>query len=170
MILTYFCSSSFLMVVPLPINIRVFPLYSHWSHSHLPARPNSSFFSVMLSPIPASFCICITHSVSYSSFLLCCLVTKSCLTLCDPRDCSPPGSSFHGIYFPDKNTGVGFHSLLQGIFHTQGSNPHLYWQADSSPLNHPGSPLIIYFVILLQLLHWESGVCFNNKMVKFNQD
>ena len=27
----------------------------------------------------------------------CCLVTKSCLTLCNPMDCSPPGSSVHGI-------------------------------------------------------------------------
>ena len=26
---------------------------------------------------------------------------------------------------PGKNTGVGFHALLQGIFLTQGSNPHL---------------------------------------------
>ena len=26
-----------------------------------------------------------------------CLVFKSCLTLCDPMDCSPPGSSVHGI-------------------------------------------------------------------------
>ena len=26
---------------------------------------------------------------------------------------------------PDKNTGVGCHALLQGIFPTQGSNPHL---------------------------------------------
>ena len=25
------------------------------------------------------------------------LVTQSCLTLCDPVDCSPPGSSVHGI-------------------------------------------------------------------------
>ena len=27
----------------------------------------------------------------------CCLVTKSCQSLCDPMDCSPPGSSVHGI-------------------------------------------------------------------------
>ena len=27
----------------------------------------------------------------------CCLVAQSCLTLCDPTDCSPPGSSVHGI-------------------------------------------------------------------------
>ena len=25
-----------------------------------------------------------------------CLVTQSCLTLCDPMDCGPPGSSVHG--------------------------------------------------------------------------
>ena len=25
------------------------------------------------------------------------LVTKSCPTLCDPVDCSPPGSSVHGL-------------------------------------------------------------------------
>ena len=30
--------------------------------------------------------------------ILCCgLVTKLCPTLCDPMDCSPPGSSVHGI-------------------------------------------------------------------------
>ena len=28
----------------------------------------------------------------------CCLVAKSCLTLCDPMDCSPPGPSDHGIF------------------------------------------------------------------------
>ena len=29
--------------------------------------------------------------------ILDCLVTQSCLTLCDPKDCGPPGSSVHGI-------------------------------------------------------------------------
>ena len=28
----------------------------------------------------------------------CCLVSKSCLLLWDPMDCSPPGSSVHGIF------------------------------------------------------------------------
>ena len=55
---------------------------------------------------------------------------------CDPRDCSPPGSSIHGIFF-GKNTGVGCHFLPQGIFPTQGSNLCLlYWQVDSLPLHH----------------------------------
>ena len=48
-------------------------------------------------------------------------VIPSCLTLCDPMNCSLPGFSVHGDS-PGKNTGVGCHALLQGIFLTQGSN------------------------------------------------
>ena len=58
-----------------------------------------------------------------------CLVAQPCLTLCDPMDRSPPGSSVDGDS-PGKNTGVGFHALLQGIFSTQGLNPgflHCRW-------------------------------------------
>ena len=53
-----------------------------------------------------------------------CLVTQSCPTLCDPIDCSLPGSSVHGDS-PGKNPGVGCYALLQGIFPTQGSKPGL---------------------------------------------
>ena len=44
-----------------------------------------------------------------------------------PMDCSPPNSSklLRPWDSPDKNTGVGCHFLLQGIFPTQGSNPVL---------------------------------------------
>ena len=55
-----------------------------------------------------------------------CLVAQSCLTLCDPMDCSPPGSSVHEDS-PGKSTGVDSHALLQGIFPTQGSNPGLLY-------------------------------------------
>ena len=45
---------------------------------------------------------------------------------------------------PGKNTGVGCHFLLQGIFLTQGSNPRLlcllHWQMGSLPLVPPGKP------------------------------
>ena len=70
-----------------------------------------------------------------------CSVGKSCLPLqphrlqlarllC-PRD------------FPGKNTGVGCHFLLQGIFPNQGSNPCLlHWQANSLPVSHQESPYI----------------------------
>ena len=41
------------------------------------------------------------------------LVAQSCLNLCNPMDCSRPGSS--GLWYsPGKNTEVGCHSLFQG--------------------------------------------------------
>ena len=55
---------------------------------------------------------------------LLCLITQSCLTLGDPIDYSPPSSFVYGDS-PGKNTEVGCHALLQGIFTTQGSNPGL---------------------------------------------
>ena len=48
-------------------------------------------------------------------------VNQSCLTLCDPTDCSLPGSICPWD-FPGKSTRVGCHFLLQRIFPTQGSN------------------------------------------------
>ena len=42
-------------------------------------------------------------------------------TLGNPMDCSPSGSSVHGI-LQTKNTAVANHFLLQGIFLSQGSN------------------------------------------------
>ena len=57
------------------------------------------------------------------------LAALSCPTLCHPKDCSPAGSSIHGI-LQARYTGVGCHALLQGIFPTQGSPTR---QADSLP-------------------------------------
>ena len=61
---------------------------------------------------------------SFCDYECVCLVTQLCQTLCDPMDCSPPGSSVHGAS-PGKTIGVGCHALLQGIFPTQGSIPGL---------------------------------------------
>ena len=67
-----------------------------------------------------------------------------CPTLCNPMDYSPLGFSVHGNS-PGKNTGVGCHALLQGIFLTLGSNPCLlclpHWQAGSLLLVPPGKAL-----------------------------
>ena len=71
-----------------------------------------------------------------------CLVTQSCLTLCDPVDCNPPGFSVHGDS-PGKNTVVGCHILLQGILPTQGLNPGLpHCRQILYCLSHKGSPRI----------------------------
>ena len=63
-----------------------------------------------------------------------------CPTLCDPMNCNPPGSSDHGDS-PGKNTGVGCHALLQGIFLPQESNQgllHCRWILYQ--LSYQGSP------------------------------
>ena len=56
-----------------------------------------------------------------SQLMLCCAKSlQSFPTLCDPIDCSPPGSSVHGIL---QARILEWVALLQGIFPTQGSNP-----------------------------------------------
>ena len=69
------------------------------------------------------------------------LVAKLGPTPCDPKDCSPPGSSIHGIL--QASSRVGCHFLLQGVFLTQKWNSCLlcllHWRADSLPLSHLGS-------------------------------
>ena len=68
-----------------------------------------------------------------------CLVAQSCLTLCNPMDCSLPGTSVLGDS-PGKNTGVGCHALLQEIFPTQKSNPGLlHCRRILYHLSHQGS-------------------------------
>ena len=69
-----------------------------------------------------------------------------CLTLCNPVDCSPPGSSVPRDS-PGKDTGVGCHALLQGIFPTQGSNPGpRHCRKILYCLSHQGSPRILEWV------------------------
>ena len=66
-----------------------------------------------------------------------CLVLPSrsvCLTLCDPARLLCPWNS------PGKNTAVGSHSLLQGIFPTQGLNLGHELQADYLPSEPPWKP------------------------------
>ena len=65
------------------------------------------------------------------------LVTQSCPILCDRMECS------HQVPLsmdsPGKNTGVGYHFLLQGICPTQGLNPDLLHYRQTLPTKPPGS-------------------------------
>ena len=64
--------------------------------------------------------------------------------------------------FPGKNTGVGGHFLLQGIFPTEGLNPSLlYWQVDSLPLCHQES------LAFLGLVYSSSRANFQNNFKFF---
>ena len=80
-------------------------------------------------------------------------------------DCSLPGSSIHGDS-PDKNTGVGCHALLQGIFPTKGSNPGLpHCRQILYHLSHQGNPRILEWVAYpfsrgsLWLRNWTGVSC-----------
>ena len=70
-----------------------------------------------------------------------------CLTVCDPIDCSSPGSSDHE-YSSGKNIGVDCHALLQGIFPIQVWNPGLlHCRLILYHLSHQGRPRILQCVV-----------------------
>ena len=67
---------------------------------------------------------------------MCVLVAQSCLTLCDPME---PTRLLCPWNSPVKNTGVGCHSFLSGIFLTQRSNRGLlHCRQTLYCLNHQG--------------------------------
>ena len=79
-----------------------------------------------------------TSQTSIKEGMLSCF---SCPTLCNPVDCSQPGSSVHGILQAWILEWVAI-SFSRGSSLTQGSNPcFLPCQVDSLPLCHLGSPL-----------------------------
>ena len=70
------------------------------------------------------------RNIQFPIILMC--ISVSCLVLSDslrPHGLYPAGL-FRPWNFPGKTAGVGSHSLFQGIFLTQGSDPGLlhYWQ------------------------------------------
>ena len=75
------------------------------------------------------------------------LVAQWCLILCDPMDCSPPGSSVHGIIKTRLLEWVAFSSPRDlsnpGI---KPGSPAL--QADSLLSNLPGKPFVYYQKLL----------------------
>ena len=87
---------------------------------------------------------------------LACLVAQSCPTLCNPMDCSTPGSSVHGILQA---------RILErvAISHSRGSSQPrdqtccllhlLYWQTGSLPLRHLGSPANPDVALILYSVH-----------------
>ena len=77
-----------------------------------------------------------------------CSVAQSCMTLCDAMDCSPPGSSVHGIPQARILEWVAISSSRGSSGprdRTRISCIHpLYWQVDSLPLSYLGSPTCTY--------------------------
>ena len=72
--------------------------------------------------------------------------------------------------FPSKNTGVGCHFLLQGIFLTQGWNPYLlHWQAYSlttEPLRKPIYISIYIEMFLSRYIHVPFQILFPFRLLQ----
>ena len=117
-----------------------------------------------------TICLCLllflsSGSYSFQSTVLlsscvCVIANQWCSTLLYPMDCSLPGSS--GPWnSPGKITGLGSHSLLQGIFLTQGSHLDLLCCRQSFlPLSHWESPLCLldrfisrYFILFNEMIN-----------------
>ena len=111
------------------VYLGLLPIFLFWLFVSLILSCMSSLYILGISPL-SNMCMC--------------SVAQLCLTLCGPMDCSPPGSSVHGI-LQEKILEWGAISYSGGVFPTQGSKPCLFhlrlWQADSLPLVPPVKPL-----------------------------
>ena len=82
---------------------------------------------------------------------MCVIVALSCLTLCNPTDCSLPGSLVHGILQARILEWI-VNSLLQRIFPTQRSNLGLlHCRQILYRLGHQGSPNYLYKNLIFQM-------------------
>ena len=125
-------------------NIQIsWPKNTHRKYLHLNVRYAKILHFLMC------LCVCV------------CVHAQACPTLCHPLDCNPAVSSVHGI-FSGKNTGVGCHFLLQGVFLTQGWNPHLlHCRQIFYLLSHWGSTYcLIFYIKFLKICM----TCVPNKM------
>ena len=112
------------------------------SDSVLCASSRNYLFSICFLVIFIEVAFCLSSYSFYIWKLLVCTNAQSCQALLlyglqPPRILCPRRS-------PGKNTGVGCHFLLQGIFPLKRSNLSvlcfLHCQSDSLPLSHLGSP------------------------------
>ena len=93
-------------------------------------------------------------------------VAQSCPTLCDPMDCSLPGSSIHGILQAGEYwSGLPFPS--PGDLPEPGielGSPTL--QADTLPSEPPGKPIVLVKSITLWIIPWtERRAWWNGELV-----
>ena len=80
-------------------------------------------------------CDCPPAALLLRIYFTCFAQSLICVQHCGPMDCSPPGSSVHGV--SQQESWRGGHFLLQGIFPTQGS-PFIC--CIGRRILHPGSP------------------------------
>ena len=97
-----------------------------------------------------------------------CLVVQLCPTLCNPMDCSPPGSCLHGIFQARILEWVTMPSS-KGSSQPRNQSPILQaeLQTDSLPSEPPGKPKntgmgslsLLQGIFLIQELNWHPSTC-----------
>ena len=119
--------------------------FSSCSASVLSGGPVKLLFksTVLVKNLPDTYVY--IHLCTYTFMYMCvCSVTPSYPTLCNPMDCSLPGSSVHGILQARILEWVAIF-FSRGSFQPQELNLNLL-QADSLPLRHLGSPNTYIYV------------------------
>ena len=99
-----------------------------------------------------------THTHTHTHIRICCTALIHCpVWLCDPMDCSLPGSSVHGDS-PGKNTGVGSHAIY--LYSVLVWNPVRQWLV--SHVDFPFYCIITFiFYFLFCLLFFSSKDIFS---------
>ena len=90
-----------------------------------------------------------------------CSVAQLCLTLCDPLDCSPPGSSVHGISQARTLEWVTISSFsLSSWLRIQPASPASPALADGFFTAEPlGKPMLIFSAWKRRMQEWGGSVC-----------
>ena len=117
--------------------------------SRLWAAWRKTFYLILLLSLRACVCACVCACTRA------CLVAQSCPSLCDPMDCSPPGSSVHGDS-PEKNDGVGCYVLLQlGVLQFSSVAKSCPTLCDPMNSSTPGLPVLHQLLEFTQThVHW----------------
>ena len=114
---------------------------SHFFHTSFHQFQDSCFFFFFAFQYLANL------DAIYNECCCCCFLTKSCLILWDSQKLEP-ARLLWSWDFPGKNTGMGCHFLLHGIFLTQGhlGSPYKEWWG------------IIYFVAFVSFLSGNTHI------------
>ena len=113
--------------------IKAHSLHRKYFNPILLLEPSSHYYRQLIPVSNIRLLLFFSERIRPSSGVCCVLILHLCLTLCNPIDCSPPGSSVHRIHQARILEYIAIF-LLQRLFLTQGLN-----------------------VRLLHLLNWQTG-------------
>ena len=123
-------------------------------NSHLPQINNSSSSKKCL------LCLFDPKAQNWQYIWVCvCVHAQLCLTLCDPVDCSPPGSSVCGISQVRILNWVAISSSRGSSWPRDRVSISCIRQMDALPLAPPGKPNVY---LVLPIIFWCGCYCYSH--------